>query len=380
MDSNEPRTLVVAGALLPAALAPQILAAARVPRLAERLRGARRRATHRAAARSGGAAHWSWLAQALGLPADPPASAPYAWQALGGAAAPGAEPRWIAHCEPVHIVVARDHLRATDLGSDALSAEESAALLALANEAARASAAAAPPGDAPPLQFAERGGHWFVQAAVPLQLETWPLDAVLGRSIQACLPAGAHARAWRRLENEIQMMWHASAVTEPREERGARPANALWLHGGGSWRALGPATAAALALPPAGRDAAILAGWRAAGAARMQRLAFHGALFAAYAQRAWDDWLDQLPALEARVEDEAQQAQREGTAFELVLCGAHEARTYALPGGAPSWRLLGAWLRELPRGAGAPQAALRGCLVESEPPPQASAPATARAA
>lgn len=372
------RTLVVAGALLPAAQAAPLLAAARVPRLAARLGSARLQASEQAGARSQGAAHWSWLARRFGLPDDPPVTAPYAWRALGSGtgaeveAGAGAEAAWIAHCEPIHIVVARDHLRAIDLGVEPLAPAESATLLALANEAAREAARAAH-GGMPPLRFAVRAGHWFVHAPAALSIHCHPLDAVLGRSIQGLLPQGAHARAWRVLENEIEMMWHASAVHAAREERGAPTANGLWLHGGGPWRAL---PAHGLALPQdaraacgtaAQRDGAILQGWLQAGAAGAAgahgTLDLDHGLLGAFVQRAWDPWLEGLAALEDRVELEMQRAARDGAAaLDLVLCGAHEARTYRLPlrAGASGWQALGAWLR--PRSG----PATLDCLVETE--------------
>jgi hypothetical protein len=352
-----------------------------VPRLARRLDRARLRDTHQVGARSRGAAHWSWLGHWLERPAVPPVTAPYAWQAL--ATAPGADPdpapAWIAHCEPLHVVVARDHLRAVDLGEEPLRDDETQALLALANEAARETAAAARSA-LPPLQFALRAGHWFVHAPAALALETFPLDAVLGRSIQDCLPVGAHARAWRALENEIEMMWHASPVNEAREERGARPANALWLYGGG----LAPSRVGDACPAPqptgaaAGLDAAILRGWLQSGAAAAPvTLALHDGLHAAHALQAWERWLQQLPALEERVEDEARRAlQAGGQTLGLVLCGTGEARTYALPlrAGAPPWRNLGAWLRPPARRGAAGLA----CLVEAAH--DLAAPPRARAA
>jgi len=391
MERTNARTLLVPGALLPAGQAAEILAAVRLPQLAGRLASARWQATHHATGRCLGAAHWSWLAHTLGVAADPPVTAPYAWRALGDAArcADEAASAWIAHCDPVHIVVARDHLRAADLGDEPLTDGECSALLALANEAARASGGATGPGGAPALSFAVRDGQWFVQAPAELSIQTWPLDAVLGRSIQACLPAGSDARAWRRLENEIQMMWHASAVSEAREARGARAANALWLHGGGSWQALagrGIKAADPLGAAPYERGQAVLHGWLEAGAAQpaarpapARILALHEGLFAAHAQRAWDRWLGGLAQLEARIEDEAGRAMRDGaTTFELVLCGAREARRYRLaarpPGGGRA--ALGRWLRRIVRPGGAPRGpGPLGCLVENEAAAGAAPPA-----
>jgi hypothetical protein len=364
-------TLLVPGALLPAALAPEIARALDAPRLAQRLREARPRFPHRAAERSRGAAHWSWLAQAFGLPADPPVTAPYAWRALAEAgaqrAAPegeAAEPGWIAHCDPVHVVVARDHLLITELGEDALAPAETSALLALANEAADAARSPQASGEPLDLRFAVRAGHWFVRSAHPVALESFPVDAVLGRSVQPHLPEGAQARAWRILSNEIQMLWHASDTNGAREQRGARAVNALWIHGGGSWQALPARDWDRLRVDAGSVDAAVLQGWLQAGAGQSRpgqghrggALAVYRELFSPYAHQAWDAWLARVPAWEERLEQELAEAQRQGaTEFELVLCGAQEARSFAIPVRSPGSPLaaLSSWAQRLSRGGAA---------------------------
>ena len=52
-----------------------------------------------------------------------------------------------------------------------------------------------------------------------------------GRNIDLWLPRGPSARAWRRLMNEVQMLWHTHPVNAEREATGLRPVNALWLEG-----------------------------------------------------------------------------------------------------------------------------------------------------
>jgi hypothetical protein len=325
-------TLLVPGALLPAALAPEITRALRAPRLAEHLAAARPAAVQAAAERHAGAAHLSWLAQRYGLPEDLPA-APYAWRAADRDG-PAAQPAWVAFCEPVHVLVGRERLRLLALAPEALQPDEDAALLALANEAAAGSAALG-------LRFERRGGRWYAGASAPLRLDTWPLEAVLGRSLAERQPGGAQARAWRVLSNEIQMMWHASAVNEAREARGARTANALWLHGGGAWRALpahGLDWLRTDALP--GLDG-VLQGWHAAGAstAAVGGLAVHGGLFAAWASQDWDAWLAAVPAWEGFLEQELARARAAGAGqIELVLGGTEQTRSLRLPLRAPWWQ------------------------------------------
>jgi len=52
-----------------------------------------------------------------------------------------------------------------------------------------------------------------------------------GRNIDLWLPRGQSARAWRRLMNEVQMLWHMHPVNAEREASGLKPVNALWLEG-----------------------------------------------------------------------------------------------------------------------------------------------------
>src|SRR5690606_4093503 len=40
-------------------------------------------------------------------------------------------------------------------------------------------------------------------------------------------------RPWRRLVNELQMLWFDHPVNQAREARGLRPVNSVWLYGGG---------------------------------------------------------------------------------------------------------------------------------------------------
>jgi hypothetical protein len=374
-------TLLVPGALLPAALAPEIARAAQAPRLAQRLRQGRWRSGASADERTEGAAHWSWLAQLFGLAGDPPVTAPYAWAALdaadGGNNGETAAPAWIAHCDPVHMLIARDHLAITDLGAAPLQALETALLLDLANGAA----AEAPAHEALDVRFCVRQGHWFVYSSRPLALQAAPLDAVLGRSVLERLPGGAHARPWRILSNEIQMLWHASAVNESREQRGARPVNALWIHGGGARQALAPRERVGLHMKdmPA-NTALVLQGWQAASADAPSpdaqvTLSVHAELFAPFAHQDWDGWLARLPGWEERLEHELAQAQRAGASvFELVLCGQQQTRSLTIglrAAGAPL-AALNTWARRLALGrAGTGQRAgaeLARILAESAAP------------
>jgi len=356
-------TLVVPGALLPAALAPELVRAIQAPRLVQWLATARSGSECSTSERNAGAPHWSWLAKSFGLDADMPVTAPYAWQA-SGAPDPDSQGCWIAQCDPVHMAIARDHLVVTDLGDAPLLAEEAEHLFALANEVLcgsvpdvereAANDAGRAVGRRSGLRFAARGKQWFLLAEQPLHLETAAVDAVLGRSVHERMPTGNDARRWRILANEIQMLWHASSVNAARELRDAPTANALWIHGGGRWQPLPPSTVTELRTDDAPADAAVLRGWiQAASAAPGQRPA-HAAgdlislcrsLFAPFAHQAWESWLDQLAALEDRIEQDLATARQLGAErFELVLCGVRQVRTLILPLRRPWW----SWPRSAP--------------------------------
>lgn len=130
------------------------------------------------------------------------------------------------HCfvlQPAHFHVARDHLVLTDLRQLDLAEQESRALF-----------------DSVAALFQELGHdlrygdarHWFLRADEWQTLRTTTPDAATGHNIDVWLPSGESARAWRKLHNEVQMVWHMHALNDEREMRGARRVNALWLWGG----------------------------------------------------------------------------------------------------------------------------------------------------
>jgi hypothetical protein len=171
-------------------------------------------------------AHEVWLAQRFGLRAasgdatdNSPPAAHAAMRALG---LPAVDGHWFI-LQPTHIHIARDHLVLTDMRHLALDAEGARALF----EAAE------------PL-FAEAGklllygsaDTWFMRADDWPNLRTATPDAASGRNIDIWMPQGEGDRAWRKLQNEIQMHWFVHPLNEQREARGLKPVNSLWLWGG----------------------------------------------------------------------------------------------------------------------------------------------------
>jgi hypothetical protein len=133
----------------------------------------------------------------------------------------------IACLQPVHLHATRDHLILMGQNQIDLTQTESAELLKAA------------------LPFIEedfqssivlRGQHyWFVPAGPFTSLESYSIDQAHGRNIDWWMPRDTNeegiAKRWRKLQNEIQMLWHIHPVNEEREQRGMPSINSLWISG-----------------------------------------------------------------------------------------------------------------------------------------------------
>ncbi len=133
----------------------------------------------------------------------------------------------IACLQPVHLHATRDHLILMAQSQVDLTPEESASLLKVA------------------LPFIEedfqnpvlfQGWHdWFIPAGPFASLATHSIEQAHGRNIDWWMPRDSHevglAKRWRKLQNEIQMLWHIDPVNEAREQRGLPSINSLWISG-----------------------------------------------------------------------------------------------------------------------------------------------------
>ena len=133
----------------------------------------------------------------------------------------------IACLQPVHLHATRDHLILMGQNQIDLTQTESAELLKSA------------------LPFIEedfqnalllQGQHyWFVQAGPFASLESYSIDQAHGRNIDWWMPRDTNeegiAKRWRKLQNEIQMLWHIDPVNEEREQGGMPSINSLWISG-----------------------------------------------------------------------------------------------------------------------------------------------------
>jgi len=136
----------------------------------------------------------------------------------------------LACIQPIHLHATRDHLVLMHSDHIPLSAAESAALLQEAK---------------PLLQdefkadlIAADSHHWFINPAHFASLATHSVDQAHGRNIDWWLPRDTvelgTARAWRKLQNEIQMLWHISPINEARQASGLPAINSIWISGIGS--------------------------------------------------------------------------------------------------------------------------------------------------
>jgi hypothetical protein len=322
--------LLVAGALIFEADWDRVGSGFVPERLARRLTRARCLPHVLNAPWSDGAADLHWLARAFAVPGNPPACAPYAWQAASGEPPAEVTDREVWFCEPVHLSLEPERTVLAPIDTPALSEQELGELFASAADSAREHDA----------ELRQADGRWYLFPAQAWQLQTTALAAALGASIEARLPQGPLARQWRRLLNDVQMRWHANAINRRRDAERQQVANGLWLHSGGPWRALGASRFARVET-----DDSVVKGWQqaaqAAGGHPTDRLTVWPHLFEAYWRRDWTTWAAGWVQLDALVELALRQARSApDPRVELVACGRRAAVSLVLgeAAGLLPWR------------------------------------------
>lgn len=88
-------------------------------------------------------------------------------------------------------------------------------------------------GSGQPYEFTSIGATGYLRSEPPIATADVSPEIADGASPDLFLPEGETARSHDRLESEVQMCLHESAVNRRREAAGARPVNALWFWGGG---------------------------------------------------------------------------------------------------------------------------------------------------
>ena len=133
----------------------------------------------------------------------------------------------IACLQPVHLHATRDHLILMGQNQIDLTADESTSLLKAAMPFIEEDFKSA---------ILYQGQHyWFIPAGPFASLISHSVDQAHGRNIDWWMPRDSHevgiAKRWRKLQNEIQMLWHIDPVNEAREMRGLPSINSLWISG-----------------------------------------------------------------------------------------------------------------------------------------------------
>lgn len=142
------------------------------------------------------------------------------------------QPLWLAQL--VHVAPARDGAALIPATELEISPDESAALLSAASEYFPDSGFAVAPFDTT---------HWQVSLPADYRPVTASPALVSITSVNIWWSQDNAGRPWRRLVNELQMLWFDHPVNRDRESRGLRPVNSVWLYGGASPSRLEPQAA-----------------------------------------------------------------------------------------------------------------------------------------
>ena len=232
-------TLVLPFALPPPELASDLVRALQAPALAALLSRAACQAlpvddTLRALP------HESWLAQVLGVSgAGLPAFAAAAMRGFG--LDPGSDSWFIIN--PAHIDIARSHLSVGDMRLLALDESHALALFDTAR----------PLFDELDKTLLYGDAHtWFMRAGDWNTMQTASPDMAVGLNLTDWLPTGQAAVEFRKLQNEVQMLWFEHTANVERESRGLQAINSFW-----PWAKSAPGVSiefgtafAAVAVPP----------------------------------------------------------------------------------------------------------------------------------
>ena len=168
--------------------------------------------------------HEAWLAYQFGLTEaivsdNSPPFAAAAMQLRGLAQDKGF---WfILH--PAHVDVGHDQMVMADRRTLALAAAESLAMFNAAKPCFDEAGRTLLYGDAM---------TWFIRADDWNDFQTTSPDMACNRNLSHWMPEGKQELQWRKLQNEVQMVWHTHPINAARAERGAKTVNSLWLWGG----------------------------------------------------------------------------------------------------------------------------------------------------
>ncbi|NLC36555.1 MAG: hypothetical protein GX772_08965 [Alcaligenaceae bacterium] len=236
--------IVLPGALPDAAIAQELAShlEKNAPHLATWLAGAQADIIPAAPADTFCTPYEYWLLRRHGFKANDsqrPSAGLAAVQARNtGMAAAADAPLWLGQL--VHVAPSRDGAAMIPGGELEITPEESAALFDSAAEYVTGSGFTATPFDTL---------HWRLTPPPDYQPACASPALVSITSVNDWWTQDAEGRPWRRLVNELQMLWFDHPVNQQRESRGLRPINSVWLYGGAAPAQLAAAPAT-LADPP----------------------------------------------------------------------------------------------------------------------------------
>lgn len=212
-------SLVLPFALPPPELAPDLIRAMQAPALAALISRSASRQQLPVDDNIRALPHEAWLARTLKASADgTPALASAVMRGYGLAQQEGS---WfIIH--PAHTQIARSHLLMADLRRLQLSEAHGRALFDLARPYFDDAGKTLLYGDA---------GTWFMRADDWAALDTATPDAAVGLNLTDWMPRGEASRAFRMLQNEVQMLWFEHPANAEREARGLPAINSFWPWG-----------------------------------------------------------------------------------------------------------------------------------------------------
>jgi hypothetical protein len=219
---------------------------------------------------------------------------------------------------PAHIEIARSHLLLHDLRGLALLDAHARALFDTAKPYFDEAGKTLLYGDA---------ATWFMRADDWAELDTASPDAAVGLNMTDFMPVGARAVEYRKLQNEIQMLWFGHPANGEREGRGQAPINGFWPWGAAPARASGrnAARLAASGAPPwlaalaNGPQATV----EALAAAGQDALLVPAELIGPALASDWSSWLAQMQRLEENVFAPALSALTGGKVRQLRLVLTH---------------------------------------------------------
>ncbi len=278
-------TLALPFALPPAELAPDLVRALQAPALAALLT----RATCKTLPFDDNMRvlpHEAWLATKLGL--SPSGLPVFATAAMRGFELETEGDSWFI-INPAHVDIARSHLSISDMRRLHLSEEHARALFDTAKPLFDELGKTLLYGDAQ---------TWFMRAGDWKTMQTASPDAAAGMNLTDWLPLGVPATEFRKLQNEVQMLWFEHPANVERDASGLQAINSFW-----PWAMAGASEAFAFSatLTTIGAPGWLEAIAKPFGHKPGDTMIVHAELCESALSGDWATWLGHLQRLEATV-------------------------------------------------------------------------------